>query len=89
MLHEITYELWIAAEARAERGTLTLDADGGDDAASRAQVEISTLYPGVACKIISIAPAGAAQVVEAAVEGAEAPADDDTTDTTDQPRKRR
>ena len=71
MLHDVTFDVWNAAAGSNERHTVQVDADGGDDAASKGAVAAAAIGP--AFKIIGIAPAGASVVVEAVVEGDDAP----------------
>ena len=72
MLHDVTFDVWDAAASRSHRHTIQVDADGGDDAASKGAVDAALLSSGAPLKIIAIAPAGAAMVIAAAGEGEDA-----------------
>ena len=73
MLHDVAFDAWDDASGRLERFVVQVDAEGGDDAASQAALKAALFSPKF--KIVSIAPAGAPQVVEAVAEGADAPQD--------------
>ena len=71
MLHDVTVVIF-NPQGGAERVTVTVDADGGDDAASKAGIEAATLAAGRAWHIVAIGPAAAVPAPEAGLEGADA-----------------
>lgn len=74
MLHDVTIEVFDPGRG-AFREVVTLDADGGDDAASKGAIRAVDIAAGRAWKIVGIPPSGGASAPAAGVEGEDYPDD--------------
>ena len=86
MLHDVTIEIFDPARG-GFREVVTLDADGGDDAAAKGAIHAVDIAGSRSWKIVGIAPTGNAPAPAAGVEGEDYP-DDVTVPDELEPAKR-
>lgn len=79
MLHDVTMQVWDPAFNTSKNHVLTVDAESGDDAVSKAKVDAASSFPNKGFRVIAVVPAGNSLTAgpTAAIEGAESEAVED------------